>query len=496
MHDAFRGSGEWPTFQYLGAQIWQEMGVEPRQIYYELSAGGYVRPSIDQLHGAQLRSETRVAPNLVGLMYVPSAADDLGRFVEVVRYLGQRAARFRPSSPTEVEACQVSSEELKLGLRLSAGDTTLIRQAALIRDEGGILWVSFSGPDGSGQWSLTLEPERGRRFNEVHTVIDFLDVQQAIHREHTPIFPTIAADQVVEAVWDEQDESVGLDERNHTRAVATQQTASRPSMFIGSSTEGLEIAQALQAELEREVDSTIWSQGVFGLGEGTLEALEARVGTFDFAALVLTPDDLVEKRGGTERSPRDNVVFEAGLFMGALGRRRVFLVVCRDDDLALPSDLAGITAAGYNRRVDGNLRAAVGPVATNLRAAMGVVTTNLRTDIDAAATRLEPSEAERDHGTEQLAAGANHATDLSFLVSIIDEISEQFLALGNGHLRGDQGRLYGALIERVRTERPENALVKTLSAPTETALTGVFATTAAEARAGLSVMRSALLSAS
>jgi hypothetical protein len=57
-------------------------------------------------------------------------------------------------------------------------------------------------------------------------------------------------------------------------------------------------------------------------------------------------------------------------------------------------------------------------------------------------------------------------------------------------------RLYGALIERVRTERPENALVNALSAPTQTALSGVFATTAAEARTGLSVMRSALLSAS
>jgi predicted nucleotide-binding protein len=49
--------------------------------------------------------------------------------------------------------------------------------------------------------------------------------------------------------------------------------------------------------------------------------------SFDFAILVLTPDDLTQSRGKQQPSPRDNVVFELGLFIGALGRDRVFMVV-------------------------------------------------------------------------------------------------------------------------------------------------------------------------
>jgi hypothetical protein len=148
-------------------------------------------------------------------------------------------------------------------------------------------------------------------------------------------------------------------------------------MFIGSSTEGLSIARALHAELEHDVDPTVWNQGVFGLSQSGLEALENQARTFDFAVLVLTPDDLLTKRGDLGKAPRDNVLLEVGLFIGALGRHRVFLVSCRDDVLDLPSDLDGITRAQFNRRPD--VRAAIGPAATSIRTA-----------IDAAASHAAP----------------------------------------------------------------------------------------------------------
>jgi predicted nucleotide-binding protein len=59
----------------------------------------------------------------------------------------------------------------------------------------------------------------------------------------------------------------------------------RPRMFIGSSREGLAVAQPLQAELEHDVDATIWSQGVFGLTTGTLEALVEEMDRFEFATI-------------------------------------------------------------------------------------------------------------------------------------------------------------------------------------------------------------------
>lgn len=150
----------------------------------------------------------------------------------------------------------------------------------------------------------------------------------------------------------------------------------RPSMFIGSSGEGHVIAENLQLGLDHTVECTIWSQGVFGLSLGTLENLVAATRSFDFAVLVLTPDDLVHKRGATGSIPRDNVVFELGLFMGALGRERTFMVYCRDEKLDLPSDLAGITSATYAKRIDGNLRGALGPVCTLLKEAISKAAAN------------------------------------------------------------------------------------------------------------------------
>src|SRR5437764_10324675 len=115
-----------------------------------------------------------------------------------------------------------------------------------------------------------------------------------------------------------------------------------PSLFIGSSSEGLKIAEYLQQALEGHCEATIWSQGIFGLSQGTLESLVAACKQFDFAALVLTPDDMVTKRGKRNRSARDNVLFELGLFMGSLGRERTFIVYCNDDKIDLRSHLAGM----------------------------------------------------------------------------------------------------------------------------------------------------------
>jgi hypothetical protein len=147
-------------------------------------------------------------------------------------------------------------------------------------------------------------------------------------------------------------------------------TQSRPVVFIGSSSEGLAIAQALQQNLDRYAEVILWSQGVFGLSEGTLESLVARIQDFDFAILVLTPDDLTHSRGDATQSPRDNVVFELGLFMGALGRTRSFIVYDRTADIKLPSDLAGVTPATYQPPSAGSLQSALGACSTAIQSAI------------------------------------------------------------------------------------------------------------------------------
>lgn len=82
---------------------------------------------------------------------------------------------------------------------------------------------------------------------------------------------------------------------------------------------------------------------MFNLNQAFLDRLLKALTEFDYAILIWAPDDLTESKGESSFSPRDNVIFECGLFMGAMGKNRVF-VVCDDSvPVKKPSDFAGIT---------------------------------------------------------------------------------------------------------------------------------------------------------
>ncbi len=143
---------------------------------------------------------------------------------------------------------------------------------------------------------------------------------------------------------------------------------SKPSVFVGSSSEGLRVAREIQFKLADVGEVELWDEGVFALGFGALESLVQALNRFDFAVFVLTPDDLTVSRGAPQNSARDNVLIELGLFIGRLGRERTFLVCCKDDKIKIPSDLAGITFATYAQPSDDTkLTSAVGPACTRIR---------------------------------------------------------------------------------------------------------------------------------
>src|SRR5437764_954979 len=123
-------------------------------------------------------------------------------------------------------------------------------------------------------------------------------------------------------------------------------------VFIASSAEGLEIANAtrerLIVKLGDAVDVRVWTRE-FDLSATYIESLERASGEADFAVMVLTPDDVTSSRRVETMAPRDNVVFELGLFMGSLGRERCY-IVCEDrPDLKLPTDLLGVKTAAFQR---------------------------------------------------------------------------------------------------------------------------------------------------
>ena len=144
--------------------------------------------------------------------------------------------------------------------------------------------------------------------------------------------------------------------------------STRTSVFVGSSSEGVEFARAVRASLEQDAEVTLWEEGVFEVGQTFVESLTQALSRFDFAVLVLTPDDVVQSRSTALSGPRDNVIFELGLFMGKLGRGRTFILQQSDSSLKIPSDLSGVTTAIYHwPRGDKNYRAAVATACDSIR---------------------------------------------------------------------------------------------------------------------------------
>ena len=135
-----------------------------------------------------------------------------------------------------------------------------------------------------------------------------------------------------------------------------------PSLFIGSSTEGFDVAREIELQLQNDAITTIWKNDVFNLGMSPLESLMNSLDQFDFAVMILSPDDFLESRDDSYSSPRDNVIFELGLFMGRLGRSRTFILIESGAGIKLPSDLLGIILAPYRIRSD--LAAALSPTCT------------------------------------------------------------------------------------------------------------------------------------
>ncbi|OYD78345.1 UNVERIFIED_ORG: tetratricopeptide repeat protein [Burkholderia sp. CF145] len=142
----------------------------------------------------------------------------------------------------------------------------------------------------------------------------------------------------------------------------------KPRAFIGSSVEGLTVAYAVQQNLVHQVETTVWDQGIFNLSSTTIESLTAILNQVDFGIFVFGPDDIVKVRGEISPAVRDNVLFEMGLFIGKLGRERVFFIMPANSDIRVPTDLLGVTPGTFDAgRQDGSMQAGTGPVCHQIR---------------------------------------------------------------------------------------------------------------------------------
>src|SRR5262247_1941916 len=129
----------------------------------------------------------------------------------------------------------------------------------------------------------------------------------------------------------------------------------KPRIFLGSSGQQQKLVQALTRGLEDVAHVEPWTTS-FNPGTSTLERLLELAREVDFAAFVFAHDDWTadspassDPSGSGQASPRDNVVFEAGLFGAALGMRRTFIL--HASGAKLPSDLLGLTRVLYGEPI-------------------------------------------------------------------------------------------------------------------------------------------------
>ena len=123
----------------------------------------------------------------------------------------------------------------------------------------------------------------------------------------------------------------------------------KPILFVGSSTANLSVARSVADCLKRRnFDAKVWDEFVFRFNESIFDGLIRVAREVDFAVFVWGADDVTTTETRSIPSPRDNVVFEAGLFVGSLGKDRVFIVADSTQSLKIPSDYAGIMRATYD----------------------------------------------------------------------------------------------------------------------------------------------------
>lgn len=139
-------------------------------------------------------------------------------------------------------------------------------------------------------------------------------------------------------------------------------------VFVICSVEALPVARIIENAFEHDTFSIeVWNEGCFKVANYTIKDLEAVVDSSDFAIAIAHADDVTESRDEKWPAPRDNVIFELGLFMGRLGVQRAILMEPRGTDVKLPSDMAGITTVPYRFEKGGNNAALMGPACNKLR---------------------------------------------------------------------------------------------------------------------------------
>lgn len=151
-------------------------------------------------------------------------------------------------------------------------------------------------------------------------------------------------------------------------------------VFVASSSErittAIDVAKRLTAAgktvsgLPRVIDAVPWTNDTFSFSRTYIESLERELDRADFAVVIYTGDDFAKVRQEEVNLPRDNVIFELGLFIGRLNRERCFFFVDRAAETRIASDLSGVKEVSFTT----DCKAVAGQPSSLARACRSVVT--------------------------------------------------------------------------------------------------------------------------
>jgi len=135
--------------------------------------------------------------------------------------------------------------------------------------------------------------------------------------------------------------------------------ARKPLVFIGSSAERRGVAKKLAVLLKGACTTRPWyGDDVFPPGSYAWEAIENAIRDADFAVFIFSGDDITRSRHRQREAPRDNVILEAGLALGMLGRARAYILYSKREQPKLPTDLLNLTYVPYTASPSGIKKAA------------------------------------------------------------------------------------------------------------------------------------------
>jgi hypothetical protein len=133
------------------------------------------------------------------------------------------------------------------------------------------------------------------------------------------------------------------------------QLNARRDVFLGYCSSSRATAASLKSFLQSGGASVLDWQTDFIAGRSILAQIEEAAARCNAGIFLFTKDDDLADESRADRSaPRDNVVFEAGYFIGLKGKRNVLIV--REQGSKMPADLGGDIYALLQDRAD------IGPI--------------------------------------------------------------------------------------------------------------------------------------